>query len=205
MLAKSGGTAMGFPTEFGGLESRRRRRRGVRDARPQRPLAARQGAASSSGSSAAPSMHLGTRKHHEALPAARSPPSSCPGCFAMSERGHGSNVQRGAHDGDLRPRRRRVRRRHARPRSDRKDYIGNAARDGRMAAVFCPARGRRRAAAASTALLVPLRDEDGDVCEGIRIEDGGHEDRAQRRRQRAASGSTTCACRARRCSTATRR
>src|SRR5204863_9209956 len=54
----------------------------------------------------------------------------------------------------------------------RKAYIGNAARAGRMAAVFAQlvVGGEERGV---HALLVPLRDEDGAVLEGIRIEDCG--------------------------------
>src|SRR6185369_10702621 len=54
----------------------------------------------------------------------------------------------------------------------RKDYIGGAARDGRLAAVFAQlivggeARGVH-------ALLVPIRGEDGTVRDGVRIEDCG--------------------------------
>src|SRR5919197_1045469 len=54
----------------------------------------------------------------------------------------------------------------------RKDYIGSAARDGRIAAVFAQlvVAGESRGV---HALLVPLRDDDGTVLEGIRIEDCG--------------------------------
>ncbi len=115
-------------------------------------------------------LHLGTRKHHEAylgdITSLR-----LPGCFAMTETGHGSNVQQlattatyDAATGEF-----------VIPTPDdaaRKDYIGNAARDGRMAAVFAQlivggeARGVH-------ALLVPLRDDDNNVLPGIRIEDCG--------------------------------
>lgn len=115
-------------------------------------------------------LHLGTERHHRAH--LRDIASlELPGCFAMTEAGHGSNVQAlrttATYD----------------PEADafvvqtpdddaRKDYIGNAARDGRMAAVFAQlvvggeARGVH-------ALLVPLRDADGRVLDGVRIEDCG--------------------------------
>ena len=56
---------------------------------------------------------------------------------------------------------------------DRKDYIGNAARDGRLAAVFCQlvVGGEERGV---HCVLVPLRDENGEVVDGVRIEDCGH-------------------------------
>ncbi|HZC13144.1 MAG TPA: acyl-CoA dehydrogenase, partial [Thermoleophilaceae bacterium] len=53
-----------------------------------------------------------------------------------------------------------------------KDYIGNAARDGRIAAVFAQliVGGENHGV---HALLVPLRDESGAVLPGIQIEDCG--------------------------------
>ena len=53
-----------------------------------------------------------------------------------------------------------------------KMWIGNAARDGRMAAVFAQlfVGGENRGV---HALLVPLRDEEGRVLDGVRIEDCG--------------------------------
>jgi acyl-CoA oxidase len=115
-------------------------------------------------------LHLGTRKHHERhlsdITSLR-----LPGCFAMTETGHGSNVQQlgttATYDdatGEFvisTP-----------DDAARKDYIGNAARDGRMAAVFAQlvVGGESRGV---HALLVPLRDEDGTPRPGIRIEDCG--------------------------------
>jgi acyl-CoA oxidase len=115
-------------------------------------------------------LHLGTERHHERyLPGIVS--LDLPGCFAMTETGHGSNVQAlgttAAFD----------------PESDefvvrtpdaaaQKDYIGSAARDGRLAAVFAQliVGGESRGV---HALLVPLRDEAGNVLPGIEIEDCG--------------------------------
>ncbi|MCW2986107.1 MAG: acyl-CoA oxidase domain protein [Conexibacter sp.] len=115
-------------------------------------------------------LHLGTRKHHERH-LADIASLRLPGCFAMTESGHGSNVQQLAttatYDdatGEFVI---------ATPDdSARKDYIGNAARDGRMAAVFAQlvVGGESRGV---HALLVPLRDADGNVLPGIRIEDCG--------------------------------
>ncbi|HEX3262457.1 MAG TPA: acyl-CoA dehydrogenase [Solirubrobacterales bacterium] len=114
--------------------------------------------------------HLGTRKHHEAY-LQRIASLELPGCFAMSETGHGSNVQRvettATWDGDAgefvveTP-----------TEAARKDYIGNAALDGRMAVVFCQliVGGEGRGV---HAVLVPIRDEDGTRCAGVEIEDCG--------------------------------
>jgi acyl-CoA oxidase len=115
-------------------------------------------------------LHLGTKKHHDKyLPGVMN--LDLPGCFAMTESGHGSNVQAlcttATYDSatdeivvntpdDL----------------ARKDYIGNAARDGRMAAVFAQliVDGESRGV---HAVLVPIRRDDGTTCDGVRIEDCG--------------------------------
>ncbi len=115
--------------------------------------------------------HLGTRKHHE-LYLERVASFDLPGAFAMSESGHGSNVQRVQTTATYDP----VEQEFviSTPSDeDRKDYIGNAARDGQMAAVFCQLHvgGEKRGV---HCILVPLRDEKGKVCDGIRIEDCGH-------------------------------
>jgi acyl-CoA oxidase len=113
-------------------------------------------------------LHLGTERHHERyLRAVAS--LELPGCFAMTETGHGSNVQAlrttaTYADGEFVVNT---------PDDDaRKDYIGNAARDGRMAVVFAQLHcgGENRGV---HALLVPIRDEDGRPLPGIRIEDCG--------------------------------
>jgi acyl-CoA oxidase len=115
-------------------------------------------------------LHLGTERHHERY-LRDTATLELPGCFAMTEAGHGSDVQ------------------HLRttatydPETDQlvidtpddeahKVWIGNAARDGRIAAVFAQlvVGGEERGV---HAVVVPLRDEDGAVLEGVRIEDCG--------------------------------
>jgi acyl-CoA oxidase len=115
-------------------------------------------------------LHLGTEKHHERhLRAITS--LELPGCFAMTETGHGSNVQEigttATYDAEA-----QEFVVHTPGDEARKDYIGNAARDGRMAAVFAQlvVGGEPRGV---HCLLVPLRDEDGHVLDGVRIEDCG--------------------------------
>jgi len=113
---------------------------------------------------------LGTRRHHE-----RHLPDvidlTLPGCFAMTETGHGSDVQvlrttatYDAESGEF-----VIDTPHQ---SARKDYIGNAARDGRMAVVFAQlvTDGERRGV---HALLVPIRHPDGTVAPGVSIDDCG--------------------------------
>jgi acyl-CoA oxidase len=115
-------------------------------------------------------LQLGTKKHHDAyLPELVR--GELLGCFAMTETGHGSNVQAlgtvARYDAEARefeittP-----------DESSRKDYIGNAAEHARMAVVFA----QLEVAGSSQgvhAFVVPLRDEAGSVLPGVRIEDDG--------------------------------
>jgi acyl-CoA oxidase len=115
-------------------------------------------------------QQLGTRIHHERY---LKPTATLEllGCFAMTETGHGSNVQQlgttATYDSD----------------TDefvvntpadeaRKDYIGNAACHARMAAVFAQLIVGDESHGVHV-LVVPLRDEHGDIHQGVRIEDCG--------------------------------
>jgi acyl-CoA oxidase len=115
-------------------------------------------------------LHLGTSKHHDAH-LADIATLRLPGCFAMTETGHGSNVQAlgttATYDPDT-----QEFVIHTPDEDARKDYIGNAARHGRMAAVFAQLEvgGESRGV---HCLLVPIRDEEGNVLPGVRIEDCG--------------------------------
>jgi acyl-CoA oxidase len=115
-------------------------------------------------------LHLGTEPHHERY-LADIAALELPGCFAMTETGHGSNVQALGTTATYDPQTEEFVV-HTPDDHARKDYIGNAARDGRMAAVFAQliAGGEERGV---HAILVPLRDEQGDTLPGIRIEDCG--------------------------------
>jgi acyl-CoA oxidase len=115
-------------------------------------------------------LQLGNSKHHQRyLPQIGS--LELPGCFAMTETGHGSNVAdletvarydpaaeqfiiHTPHDGA------------------RKDYIGNAALHGRLATVFAQL-VIDDSSHGVHALLVPIREDDGSICSGVRIEDCG--------------------------------
>jgi len=115
-------------------------------------------------------LQLGTKPHHDAflrdLIRGR-----LIGCFAMTETGHGSNVQAlgttATYDPDtdefviLTP-----------DDSSRKDYIGNAADHGRMAVVFAQLviGGESQGV---HAFVVAIRDESGTTMPGVRIEDCG--------------------------------
>jgi len=114
-------------------------------------------------------MHLGTEKHHlKFLPGIMS--LETPGCFAMTETGHGSDVASIATtatydetSGDFVL--------HTPHRGAWKDYIGNAALHGKAAVVFAQliVGGENHGV---HALYVPLRDENG-FLPGIGGEDDG--------------------------------
>ena len=125
--------------------------------------------------------HLGTRKHHERY-LADIASLELPGCFAMSETGHGSNVQRVETTATYDTERREFVI-DSPTEGSRKDYIGNAARNGRLAAVFCQlvVGGSSRGV---HALLVPIRDEDGSTADGVEIDRLRPEAGPQRSRQR---------------------
>jgi acyl-CoA oxidase len=115
-------------------------------------------------------LHLGTEHHHERY--LRDIVSvDLPGCFAMTETAHGSNVQALGTSATYEPETGEFVVDTPEP-DAQKDYIGSAARDGHLAAVFAQliVGGENRGV---HALLVPLRDEHGAVLPGIEIEDCG--------------------------------
>ncbi len=115
---------------------------------------------------------LGTERHHERY--LRDIMSlDLLGCFAMTERGHGSDVQNvrttaayDAETGEFVV--------HTPDESAMKEFIGNAARDGRMAVVFAQLHTPDGGEPGVHALLVPIRDRDGTALPGVRIDDCGH-------------------------------
>lgn len=114
--------------------------------------------------------HLGTRRHHEEiLPAAFK--LELPGCFAMTETGHGSNV-RSLETTASYDRERQEFVIHTPNLAARKDYIGNAALHGRMATVFAQLQIDSQHFGVH-AFLVPIRDENGAAMPGVHIEDCG--------------------------------
>jgi len=115
--------------------------------------------------------HLGTERHHKRyLPDVMS--LNLLGCFAMTETGHGSDVQsiRTTATYDAATQEFVI---HTPDDDARKDYIGNAARHGQAAVVFAQllTAGECRGV---HALIVPIRDTNGSPCPGVSIEDCGH-------------------------------
>jgi acyl-CoA oxidase len=114
---------------------------------------------------------LGTKHHHDAY-LRQIMDGELLGCFAMTETGHGSDVQHLRTTATYDPETREFVV-HTPDPGARKDYIGNAARDGRMAVVFAQLVTQGRSHGVH-ALLVPIRDEDGNPMPGVTIGDCGH-------------------------------
>jgi acyl-CoA oxidase len=115
-------------------------------------------------------QQLGTRRHHERyLPPAMT--LELPGCFAMTESAHGSDVQSLETTAEYDPDTEEFVITTPRPEA-RKDYIGNAAAHGRVATVFAQLHtgGEDRGV---HAFVVPIRDDAGEPLPGIAIEDCG--------------------------------
>ena len=114
--------------------------------------------------------NLGTEYHHATfLPDAIA--VKLPGCFAMTELGHGSDVQSIETTITYDPETSEFVVDSPTP-SASKAYIGNAARDGRMAAVF----GQLYVADEHHGVhvvLVPIRDEQGNDLPGVTTADHG--------------------------------
>jgi acyl-CoA oxidase len=116
-------------------------------------------------------LHLGTARHHEAY-LRRIITAELPGCFAMTEYGHGSDVQAIQTTATYDP----VTEEfvvHTPEEPARKEYIGNAGLHGRMAVVFAQL-WTGGACHGVHALLVPIRDERGEPMPGVAIGDCGH-------------------------------
>jgi acyl-CoA oxidase len=116
-------------------------------------------------------VSLGTQHHHERY-IADTMSLALPGCFAMTETGHGSDVQSARTTATYDPSTREFVI-HTPDEDARKDYIGNAARHGRLAAVFAQLHTQGESHGVH-ALLVPIRDDRGQPCPGVTIEDCGH-------------------------------
>ncbi len=115
-------------------------------------------------------LNLGSERHHRQY-LARVASLELPGCFAMTETGHGSNVADLETVASYDPQTEEFVV-HTPHQGARKDYIGNAACHGRLATVFAQLESDGNAFGVH-AFLVPIRDDAGDPCPGVRIEDCG--------------------------------
>lgn len=114
--------------------------------------------------------NLGTDQHHALIP--RIIDLDLVGCFAMTETGHGSDVQSLETTATYDPATQEFVINSPTP-SSRKDYIGNAAKHATIAAVFAQliTRGETHGV---HCFLVPLRDEHGEDLPGVTTSDDGH-------------------------------
>ncbi|MDR7302041.1 acyl-CoA dehydrogenase family protein [Haloactinomyces albus] len=173
-LADSGITQLGFPAEYGGKGDTGGSVVSLEMLAGNLSLMVKSGV--QWGLFGGAVVALGTERHHDRY---LEPIMSMdlPGCFAMTETGHGSDVQHlrttatydpGTEEFVV----------HTPHESARKDYIGNAAQHGRMAVVFAQlytaGRDHRVQGHGVHALMVPIRDEDGHPLPGVRISDCGH-------------------------------
>jgi acyl-CoA oxidase len=119
--------------------------------------------------------NLGTARHHTLIPDIIN--LDLVGCFAMTEPGHGSDVQnlevtatydQASEEFVV----------HSPTPSSRKDYIGNAAKHATMAAVFAqlitPTPDGAGESQGVHCFLVPLRDAKGRDLPGVTTSDCGH-------------------------------
>ncbi|MCG3750791.1 MULTISPECIES: acyl-CoA dehydrogenase [unclassified Amycolatopsis] len=113
---------------------------------------------------------LGTARHHEKY-LRRIMNLDLLGCFAMTEHGHGSDVQHLHTTATYDPSTREFVV-HSPDPGATKEYIGNAARDGQLAVVFAQliTGGESRGV---HAFLVPIRDDSGAPASGVTIADCG--------------------------------
>ena len=113
---------------------------------------------------------LGTKRHHEKY-LRDIGTLALPGCFAMTETGHGSNVRQLETTATYDP----ITDEfvvHSPTLAAGKEYIGNALHS-RMASVFCQliVKGENHGV---HAVLVPLRDMEGNLLEGRTVKDNGY-------------------------------
>jgi acyl-CoA oxidase len=116
-------------------------------------------------------LWLGTKKHHEKY-LEKIGKLQLPGCYAMTETGHGSDVRNLETTATYDAKSAEFIIHSPNEESSGKEFIGNALH-GKMATVFAQliVKGENHGI---HALLVPLRDDSGNLLPGVRIEDCGY-------------------------------
>ncbi len=114
--------------------------------------------------------NLGTEQHHALIPKIIN--LDMVGCFAMTEIGHGSDVQSLETTATYDPATQEFVV-HSPTKSSTKDYIGNAARHADTAAVFAQLVTRGQSHGVHC-FLVQIRDENGDDMPGVTTADDHH-------------------------------
>ncbi|HVU92079.1 MAG TPA: acyl-CoA dehydrogenase family protein, partial [Jatrophihabitans sp.] len=169
VLAEEGYSRLGFPTKYGGLNDVGGSVTGF-EMLALGDLSLLVKAGVQWGLFGGAILHLGTERHHEAY-LADLIDLRLLGCFAMTETGHGSDVASLRTTATFDPERDEFV--ICTPdESARKEYIGNAARDGRVAVVFAQLITGGESQGVH-AFVVPIRGEDGAALPGVRIEDCG--------------------------------
>jgi acyl-CoA oxidase len=169
LMAETGATGLGFPTEYGGggdigASVAAFETLGFGDLSILVKVGVQFGLFGGA------ILQLGSKHHHDAY-LADLVKADLLGCFAMTETGHGSNVQAlgtvATYDPDAKE--------FVITTPDdlsRKDYIGNAAAHASMAVVFAQLEIHGSSEGVH-AFVVPIRDKKGKPLDGIRIEDDG--------------------------------
>ncbi len=168
-MAQTGATGLGFPTEYGGGGDIGAMAAGFETmAFGDLSILVKFGV--QFGLFGGAILQLGSRYHHDAY-VADLVTGKLMGCFAMTETGHGSNVQAlgtfATYDTQTRE--------FVITTPDdlsRKDYIGNAAAHASMAVVFAQLEIGDESHGVH-AFVVPIRDKKGRALPGIRIQDDG--------------------------------
>lgn len=120
--------------------------------------------------------NLGTKRHHDKY-VSDIISLDLLGCFAMTETGHGSNVQALETTATYDPQTQEFIIDSPTP-SARKDYIGGAAQHARVAAVFAQlitaGPGQEPESHGVHCFVVPIRDDNGDDLPGVTTSDCGY-------------------------------
>ncbi|MBE7195302.1 MAG: acyl-CoA dehydrogenase family protein [Gordonia polyisoprenivorans] len=120
--------------------------------------------------------NLGTKRHHDKY-VSDIISLDLLGCFAMTETGHGSNVQALETTATYDPQTQEFVIDSPTP-SARKDYIGGAAQHARVAAVFAQlitaGPGQEPESHGVHCFVVPIRDDNGDDLPGVTTSDCGY-------------------------------